>query len=180
MNAVPLPAAQRSPEGQRRPPSWIRVSKPVTFQLETKTFVTIKTEQSPLIVVEPNKQLFNTNICLLAIGIVSSHRKYRLQDTYSQHWDATEKAKLRPNCRRFSGTSSTNDGVQITNGEVIGDAVEKLYSKRACDVKAAGVINRTLEKNQKEFFGEKKKNRPQRRPFHCQWTRNTTKPCGRC
>lgn len=80
VNAVPLPEDQQFTKVVQRALTKIRVSKQFTLKPKSQTFVTVNTDQNGVIVVEPNKQLFDTNMFLLCTGVaqVMSNTDFRL------------------------------------------------------------------------------------------------------
>lgn len=58
-NAAPLLEAQKFPMGTERASTKIKVTQPALLKSGTQNFVTVQTDRQGLIVVEPNKKLFD-------------------------------------------------------------------------------------------------------------------------
>lgn len=133
----------------------IRSSQSVTHQPKTQTFFTVNEDQAGLIGEEPKKKLFNSSMCLVCTGIehVTPSTDFRiLLGNVGKHRKTLTVGRTVAVAAEHPTLIMESP---ITHGEVLGVAVEKLYPKRPCDVKADEVINRYLAKNREEVFGEK-------------------------
>lgn len=125
------------------------------FHVKHKHFVPVQTEQAGLIFIEPNKQFFRNNLCIVCTGLhqVQHNTDFKnLIANMEQH----------PKTLNFGQTvavavehSTLLMDAPTTYAEVLGIIVEKLNRKRPCGANAEDVINLSLATNLERAFGEK-------------------------
>lgn len=68
-DTVPLPKEKEYVPEEGRPTNKIKVTKPITVKPESQTSVTVSTERSDLILIDPLRKLCENHDCLAATGV---------------------------------------------------------------------------------------------------------------